>query len=497
MHFDPKINDNFSLTSFVGVQRREGRYNYVHGETVGGLVQPNFYNLANSVETPKATNYERWRRTNSVFGMVSLGFKEMLFVEATGRNDWFSTVTKDVFYPSVTGSFVVPQNIRPNWISFGKLRAGWAQVGNDTSPYNLENYPTVNSAFLGSLRYSNANTANNPDLKPEIKTTAEYGIELKLFNNRVGFDVTYYETKTKDLILPLTIDPATGFSYKYINAGGMLNKGIEAIVNVTPIKTDNFLWNVTWNFAKNDNKLLELHPQMSIYQFGQAPFLATLNAVEGQKYGQIYGKNYTYHANGQRIVGADGLYVPTGENVSLGSILPDYNMGLRNSFSYKGFDLSVLFDFQKGGKYYSTTHMWGMYSGMLAETAQATTDGKTIREDGIVLSGVLADGTPNTTKISAMDWAQKHYGGVDAQNVFDATYLKLRDVSLSYTLPLESKHIKQLSFSIYGRNLWTTGLDYKGFDPEQASYGSGNVQGLETGSLPSTRTYGMSIQVKL
>lgn len=498
LHFDSNLGEDFSLNSFVGVARREARYNYVHGTTVGGLIKPNFYNLSNSVETPKASDYESWRRTNSIYGMASIGYKEMLFLEATGRQDWFSTVSEPVFYPSVTGSFVFSSVMKTNWLSFGKIRAGWAQVGNDTDPYRLETYPTVENAFLGDPRYSNPNTANKSDLLPEVKTTQEFGLELKLFKNRVGFDVTYYDTKTKDLILPLTVDPSTGYAYQYINAGSMRNSGIEAVVNIVPIQTEKFSWNLTWNFAKNNNKLLELHPQMKVYQFGNAPFLATLNAVEGQKYGQIYGKNYVYHTNGQPIVEADGFYRTTSTNVSLGSILPDYNMGLRNTFSYKGFDLSVLFDFQKGGKYYSTTHMWGMYSGMLAETAMPTSNGNTIREDGIVLPGVFEDGTPNNVNISAMDWAMNHYNNVDAQNVFDATYLKLRDVSLSYNLPLrDNKHIKGVVISLYGRNLWTTGLDYKGIDPEQTSYGSGNVQGLETGSLPSTRTYGMSVQFKL
>ncbi|MFK8270957.1 SusC/RagA family TonB-linked outer membrane protein [Capnocytophaga stomatis] len=493
LHFDPKMGDNFSLNSFVGVSRREARYNYVNGETVGGLLKPNYYNLANSIETPKATNYESWRRTNSVYGMVSLGFKEMLFVEATGRNDWFSTVSKPVFYPSVTGTFIFSSVIKPEWLSFGKVRLGWAQVGNDTGPYRLETYPTVSNPFLGSPRYANPNTANNPNLLPEVKTTQEVGLELKLFKNRVGLDVTYYDTRTKDLILPLTTDPSTGYAYKYINAGSMQNQGIEVSLSATPVKTDNFSWDVTWNFAKNNNKLLELHPQMKVYQLSSFFSSTILNAVEGEPYGQLYTTNYRFHeGTGQPIVGSNGLYAK-GKVESLGSVIPDYNMGLNNAFRYKNFDLSVLFDFQKGGKYFSTNHMFGMYSGMLKETAEGD-----IREQGIVLSGVTADGQPNTIAAKATDWAASHYSGVRAQSVFDATYLKLRNVSLSYTVNLpKNKHVKELVFSAYGRNLWTTGLDYKGIDPEQASYGSGNVQGIETGSLPSTRTYGMSVQIKL
>ncbi|WP_042007672.1 SusC/RagA family TonB-linked outer membrane protein, partial [Capnocytophaga canis] len=403
LHFDPKIGNNFSINSFVGVSRREARYNYVHGTTVGGLVKPNFYNLANSTAIPRGSNYESWRRTNSVYGMVSLGFKEMLFVEATGRNDWFSTVSKPVFYPSVTGSFVFSSVAKADWLSFGKVRLGWAQVGNDTGPYRLETHPVVSDSFLGASRYANPTTENTPNLLPELKTTQEVGLELKLFRNRVGLDITYYDTKIKDLILPLTTDPSTGYAYKYLNAGSMQNQGIEVSLSATPVKTDDFSWDVTWNFAKNNNKLLELHPQMKVYQLASFFSSTILNAVEGETYGQLYTTNYKFHeGTGQPIVGSNGLYVK-GNVESLGSIIPDYNMGLNNTFRYKNFDLSVLFDFQKGGKYFSTNHMFGMYSGMLKETAEGD-----IREAGVVLSGVTADGQPNTTKADVAAWGASH-----------------------------------------------------------------------------------------
>ena len=491
LHFDTRIGDDFSINSFLGASRRNAKYNSVSGTTVGGLVQPNFYNLSNSVEQPRASNYESWRRTNSVFGLVSLGFKDMFYVEGTGRNDWFTTTKDPVFYPSITGSFVFSNAFRADWLSFGKIRAGWAKAGNDTDPYRLATYPDVRTTFQGNPRYSTPNTSNDPYLKPEIKTTKEIGLEMRFLKNRFGFDVTYYDAVTDDLITPLAVDPATGFLFKLKNAGSMQNKGIEAMVNLVPVRSDNFEWNITWNFAKNENTLLSLNEGAKNYQIQIAPFRVSLNAPVGEAYGQIWGTDFTYDAAGNKVIGANGLYVPS-QVKSLGSVIPDYNMGFRNDFRFKNFNLSFLIDVQKGGKYFSTSHMWGMYSGML----EATTENG-IRENGIVLPGVLANGSQNTINVDAIDWAKAHYNTVDAQNIFDASYVKLRDVSLSYDLPKSLiGPFKGITVAGFGRNLLAWGLAWKGMDPEMASYGSGNVQGIEGGSLPSTRTYGVNVQVK-
>lgn len=492
LHYDDKFGSYFSLNSFLGVSRRNAKYDYLYGTTVGGLVQPNYYNLANSVEQPRSKNESTWRRTNSVYGMMSLGFKDMLFVEATGRNDWFSTTKYSIFYPSITGSFVFSNVLKANWLSFGKVRVGWAKSGNDTAPYYLESYPDVRTPFLGSPRYSSPNTESNDNLRPESKITKEVGLEMRFAKSRFGFDVTYYDATTQDLITPLAVDPSYGYGYKMINGGKMQNKGIEASVFVTPIKTNDFSWNITWNFAKNNNKLLELYEGVDNYQIQSAPFRVKLFAVKGQTYGQIWGTDYTYDDKGNKIVGANGLYVPS-EIKSLGSIIPDYNMGFRNSFKYKNLNLSFLVDIQKGGKYFSTSHMWGMASGMLEATAA-----NGIREEGIVLEGVLANGKENNIRVSAPAWGHAFYTTVDAQNVFDASYIKLRDVTLSYDLPksLIGDKLRGITISAFGRNLFAWGLDWKGMDPEMASYGSGNVQGIEGGSLPSTRTYGVNVQVK-
>ena len=492
VHFDKTFGD-FSLNSFVGVNRRQAKNSIVHSYTVGGLIIPELYNLNNGWSDSKTENSASQRRVNSAFGYISLGYKDLLFVEGTGRNDWFSTVNDPIFYPSVTGSFVFSKLIGASWLDFAKLRLGWANVGNDTGPYRLRTYININSPFYGNPQYDLPNTLNNPNLKPELKTTTEIGMQVDMFKNRVGFDVTYYDSKSKDLIIPLQVDASTGYSFNYVNAGLMTNKGIEASLYVKPIKNEIFNWEVNLNFAKNKNVVEQLVEGADTYQYTVAPFRAQLMAVKGMAYGQIYGTDFTYDAKGNKIVGANGTYVPSAIK-SLGSVLPDYNMGIRNTFKYKSLSLSFLIDIQKGGKYFSTSHMWGMYSGMLEETALGGN-----RDQGAILPGVLADGTPNTKVLDAETWGSTFYNTVDAQNVFDASYIKLRDLTIGFDLPknwLANTGLSGMRISAFGRNLFAWGLDWKGMDPENVSYGSGNIQGLEGGSLPSTRTYGFNVSFK-
>ncbi|WP_144893912.1 SusC/RagA family TonB-linked outer membrane protein [Flavobacterium tiangeerense] len=490
LHYD-KTFGKFSINTFAGANRRSYNFSRLTGATVGGLSLPNQYNLSNSKSPALATNYDEKTLTNSAYGSVVLGYNNMLFIEATDRQDWFSTVFEPVNYASVNGSFIFSELLTDyKWLNYGKIRGGWAQAGNATTPYRLDNYADVLTPFQGQPRYSQPGTANNPLLVPELKTTKEIGLELSLFDRRVGIDLTYYDVATTDLITPVQIDPSTGFNFKLFNAGKLQNKGIEATVNLNPIRTTDFKWDITWNFAKNNNKLVELLPGVNELIIGTAPFQATLLAVTGQQYGQIYGTDFTYDANGKKVVDADGYYIPTARK-SLGDITPDYNMGIRNSFKYKDISLGFLIDIQKGGSYFSTTHMWGTYSGVLEATAA-----NGIRENGIVVDAVYEDGTPNTSVLPGQAWAQQHYG-LDALNVFDASYVKLREVTLGYSLPKKHRGVfSDIRLSLFARNLFTWGLDWDGMDPEMASYGSGNTQGLEGGSLPSTRTYGMNLEFK-
>lgn len=498
LHFDKKWGD-FSLNSFVGVNRRHRTSSRLSSSTNGGLVVPNMYFITNSLDNPTTSSNRATVEVNSVYGMVSLGYKNMLFLEATGRNDWFSSlpiINNSYFYPSVTGSFVFSELFKPSWLNFGKLRAGISQVSSDLAEFQTRDVLSASTNFNGTPTFIQANTKMNPLLKPEIKNTWEVGIEASMFNNRFGFDVTYYNEKRTDLLVPVQHSWSTGYGYKWLNAGEMTNEGVEALVNIVPLRNQDFEWRVTWNFAKNNNNVGKISDEIDSYNLTNAPFSVQLWALSGQQYGQLRGTDFVYDDQGNKVVDANGFYEKS-EVKNLGSIIPDYNMGIRNTFTYKGVALSALIDIQKGGKFFSTSHMWGMYSGMLEETAA-----NGVRENGVVADGVMWDeGTKsyvkNTTEVSAYDYYKAYYNGVDSRNVFDADYIKLREVTLSYTFPKKwAGPFANVTVSAFGRNLATWGLDKKGFDPEMASYGSGNIQGIEGGSLPSTRTYGMNLKLQ-
>ena len=391
-------------------------------------------------------------------------------------------------------------------MSFGKIRAGWASVGNDTAPNRIATAFDSRVPFLGNIRFSLPNTQLNPNLQPEEKNTWEVGLEAQFFDSRFGVNLTYYDEVTNDLITPLEVDASTGFSSKFTNVGSLSNKGVEALVNITPIQTDDFEWKVLWNFSRNVNRLESLAEGVESLQIAAFPFQGvTLNAVVGEPYGVIRGTNYVFDSEGNRVVDGDGRYLETPNVENLGSVLPDYNMGFRNTLSYKGIDLSFLIDIQKGGRYRSLTNIWGHYSGILEDTAEGN-----IRETGIVLEGVTGDVTfnndgtyevtntaPNTQVISAQQWGQDHFFRADAQNVFDADYAKLREITLGYSFPAEwTGFLDGIKVTAFGRNLLVWNLDNPNFDPEVATSGSGNIQGSEGAALPSTRTYGFNVQLK-
>jgi len=493
LHFNKRWT-KLSLSAFVGANRRNSDYYSLSAATSGGLIIPNLYHLSNSKNLSTSYNYDSQLRVNSVYGMLSLGFSDMLFLEVTNRKDWFSTVTKSANYPSVTGSFIFSELLKSaSWLSYGKIRGGYARVSNGASPYRTANYYSIDSPFQNIPTYSNTTTSNNPDLVPETKISKEIGFEIRLLKNRIGLDISLYEDTTKDLITPLQITTATGFASKYINAGKVRNRGIEATLNLTPVKTTHFSWDVQWNFSKNDNRLLSLYQDTKSLTITSGPTRVRLLAVVGEKYGQIYGTDFVYDGNGNKVIKANGNY-KVGQQKALGSVIPDYNMGIRNNLKYKGVNLGFLIDIQKGGNYFSTTHMYGHYTGVLEETAA-----NGIRENGLVLDGVLEDGSRNTKRISAYNWARSFNNSVDALNVFDASYIKLREITFGYSLPknIIGKKISSVTFSAFARNLFAWNLQWKGMDPENTSYGSGNVQGLEGGSLPSTRTYGMNVEIKI
>ena len=500
--------ENISLNANVGGNIMIRHYEYLYGETKGGLGVPMFYNLSNSLSTAEAYNYKSNKAVNSVFGDLTLGWKNQVFIQGTIRRDESSTLPANTpyYYPSITGSWLFSELFKDSvpWLEYAKLRAGYAIVGNDTDPYRLYNtfsqYTKIDPSTPG---YRLPNTLNNSGLKPERTSSVEFGIETSAFEDRIGFDLTWYSTQTVDEILPLSVSGTTGYIFKIINSGVIENKGVELELHTSPVRTRDFEWKATLTLASNKNKVKSLAEGVDYYRISNAPFKAEIGAVKGGEYGIIRTTNYIYDDKGNKLVDKDtGLYLATDGYESVASIYPDFTGGFVNTFRYKGFDANVQLDFSKGGHYFSTTVLWGAYCGMLEETAA-----NGIREKGIVSEGYLADydadgniinsGKKNTTAISARDYYENYYTGPGVQSVLKSDYLKLRELSLGYTFKLNPDNfIKGLRLSAYGRNLAVWGPDTKHFDPEMIVTSSGNVQGIEGGATPMVASYGVTLNVK-
>ena len=490
---------DYSVTANLGANIMQRHYELIYGQTQGGLAIPLYYNLANSITTPKAYNYKLEKGINSLFGDVTLGWKSMLYLEATLRGDKSSTLPKSnntYVYPSVTASWLFSELLKDKapWLSYGKLRAGYARVGNDTDPYQvLQTYTQYTNIDSSTPGYRLANTLSNSNLKPESTKSWEFGLETSFLNNRLGFDLTYYTTTTSNEILPLSVSGSTGYIYKMINSGTIENKGVEFAFHATPVKTRKFEWTTNITLASNKNTVKSLADGVDYYRISNAPFKVEIGAVVGKPYGVIMGTNYVYDKNGNKSVDSKGLFMSTSGNEDIGHIYPDFTGGWSNSFKWGNFDASFQFDFSKGGHFFSTTQMWGYYCGMFAETAA-----NGVRENGIISDGVVyGTGEKNTVRVSARDYYENYYNGPAAQNILRSDYIKLREVTVGYTFKLNPVwFIKSLRLSAYGRNLGVWGPDCKNFDPEMIVTSSGNIQGIEGGATPMVANYGLTVNLK-
>jgi outer membrane receptor protein involved in Fe transport len=520
LNFKKDIGKNFNLTGLIGATQRTTKYNTLTASTNGGLNVAGIYSLQNSVAPlVYPVEYNSIIGVRGLYASASLSFRSMLYLDATFRNDYASTLpvkNNKYNYPSVTGAFVFSELAKPSWLSFGKVRLNFAKVGNLAGFDQLIDKYVAGTPFNKPI-YTLSNTKNNADLKSESTTSLEAGLEMKFFNNRVGFDLAVYKTNSKDQIMPVTLSQTTGYQYFYVNAGEIQNKGIELSLNLVPLQTKEFRWNMDVNFAKNKNDVLSLYPGIENLLLGSFQGGVTLNAYKGQPYGVLKGTDYTYDANGNKIINAtNGLPVKTKNSTQvLGNVTPDWTGGIHNAFSYKNIELSFLIDVQKGGSIYNLDMYYGMSSGLYPESAGKNDLGNPVRDPitndatsgGYIIKGVntttdpvtgVVTSTPNTTRVDATN--SDGWGYAVEPNkafVYDAGYVKLREVALSYTLPnqiLRKTGIKGIVLSAVGSNLWiiTKHLPYA--DPE-SGLAAGNVQGYSVGSLPSTRDFGFNIKL--
>ncbi|WP_460982869.1 SusC/RagA family TonB-linked outer membrane protein [Spirosoma fluminis] len=464
------------------------------------------------------------RKVNSLYGAAEFSYNDFLYINATARNDWFSTLSpanRSILYPSVTGSFVFSQafNNLPAWVNFGKIRAAYAEVGSDgdVGPYSNNLFYAVNANLFPNpagqpqpLGNITSNTIPSTNLKPSRTAEAEVGLELKLFNNRVGLDFTYYNKITSDQIVSAQSSDASGYTSTLINSGESRNRGVELLINLAPIRTSSFSWDVTLNGSYNKTKLLRLltdddgSPEKDYNKDGRAEQIKTgdgiyvgeLRQVVGQELGQLYTYGYVRDAQGRIVHGGDGLPVRTPTPISFGSALPKYVGGITNSFTYKGVNLSFLIDFKLGGKMISGTNLNAFRHGLQMETLV----GRGESDNKMVGVGVNEKGETNSVRAFVQDYySVGRSKSLGEQVTYDAGFWKLRQITLSYDftrfLP-KTLFIKGIRLSAVANNVAILKKWVPNIDPESFGFSSDNLVGLESTGLPTTRSIGFNLNVK-
>jgi TonB-linked SusC/RagA family outer membrane protein len=506
-NFSRSLSKNIKLSGLAGINIRRQKQNSIFASTNGGLVVPNYYNLNNTkFQLNAPTNAASDIQQNGYFANTNFGYKEIIFLDLTGRTDVSSTLAKGnrtYFYPSASLTYVFSKYFqnekKMDWLNYGKLRLNYASVGN-SAPFGVtRDYLSVQPSFNGVPVYSSLATKNNPNLRPERTSNKEIGLELAFLKNRITLDATYYYAKSIDQIIPLAISLGSGFTNKYLNAGTILNKGIELQLGIKPIMNKNFSWDINVNYTRNRNEVIELPDGVDNLQIASLQGGVTINATKGQPYGVIKGQTYEM-LNGQRLV-EDGYWVRTATSDHvIGNINPKFLAGIRNSFKYKNLALSFLIDMKKGGSVFSLDQFYAAQTGIYETSVGLNDKGNPIRDfvadgGGVLLPGLNADGTPNTTYVEANDYT---LGDSKAPSdfVYDASYIKLREMTLSYSLPskLFKKGFKGAEIGVYGRNLWIIHKNLPYADPEDGM-SSGNIQGYQSGVYPTMRIMGVNLKL--
>jgi len=543
-----KTFGDFNVLASLGGEYNH--YDYQYRQTyVPQLIVPDLYSVSNAAAAATTNLSETHTELQSLFGTANLSFRNFVFLDLTGRNDWSSTLPIDnnsYFYPSVSLSFILTEalGIESNIFSFLKLRASYAEVGGTAGAYQLNGVFGAADPYNGNASLSYTETIPPLGLKPQRKKSKEVGMELKLLQNRISLDANFYQENTINQIMNIAISPTTGFTSKTINAGNLQNAGVELQLLATPVQTPNFSWDVTLNWSTNKNKVVELYGDMKYLNLYSASWGTYVYAFPGKEYGTLWGyaivrENVTpvyydeektqlshYEYSGRPVVGTNGRYIRSNARTDLGNVYPDWFGGINNSFNYKNFNFNFLVDFRKGGVVFSVTDMFGVYTGILEETAAINANGKNVRDalaDGggvlvddavygrvVVVDGVEtiefldADGNvvtspvQNSTYVAANRYYYDYYGKNEL-STFDASFVKLREVGMGYSFNnigfLKSIGVRNLNLSLVGRNLWIIFKNTKDIDPETSSSAGNTSVGMETNAIPSTRSYGFNIRL--
>ncbi|MFB6230386.1 MAG: SusC/RagA family TonB-linked outer membrane protein [Salinibacter sp.] len=516
------VNYSYDVTDEITVEPSVGA-NYMRQTrrtlqlTAPALSVPGVYNIGNSRASLQTSELEQAEEIFGVFGTSTISYQEVLFLDLTARNDWSSTLPLDnnsYFYPSASLSFIASDffDIAENTpISFAKVRASWAQVGNDTEPFRLRNTFSFQPAWGGTQTVVSESNLSNPELKPEITTSWEVGTNIQLFSGRVGLDATYYRRSTRDQILRVPLASATGYDSRLVNAGKVRNYGFEANLQLTPVRDyKGFGWDISLNWTRSRSTIVELADQIDVFQIANPLGGGTVQAREGGRMGDIYGRVFKRVQDSDsphhgEIIYEGGLPQLTEEVQKIGNYNHDWQGGIGTTLSYRDFQFEAFFDVRQGGVIYSYMHATTMEGGTVEGTTCCRAEPVLENgQDGTVIGdGVVADGNggykPNETPAPYVTWLRQYNARTNVEaNSFDASYVKLRQVSLTYNYSsdwLAAAGVQNLGVSVIGRNLLLF-TDVPHIDPETTvANGTQRTPGFEQQQIPSRRTYGFNVQL--
>jgi TonB-linked SusC/RagA family outer membrane protein len=512
-NFDRDLSADWNLKAIAGTNVNKRKNSSIYAITNGGLIVEKVYALSNSVNTPEAPieDYQEFQTWGNYVG-ATLSWRDMLTLDGSYRVDKFSTLPEGNEtnpYWSTSAGFVFSKLLpSATWLSYGKLRANYATVGNGSPFFSATtDVYLIGTAFSGVPIVSVAGTDRDENLKVEETKSYEFGVEAAFLKNRLGFDVTYYDAKTFDQIFAVPISTSSGYNSKFLNAGNVRNKGWEVALFGTPVQKKDFTWNINVNWTRNRNKVEELVEGVDALVLGTFQGGVSIVAALGEPYGMIRGNDYQYHENGQPLINQSNgrpLLTPT-SNINIGNSNPDWVGGINNSLRYKNVSFSFLIDMRKGGDVFSLDQYYGLATGLYPETAGLNDLGKPSRDPiadggGVILPGVAPDGKPNTVRASNVNYGL--YGYVRQPNkafIYDAGFVKLREAILTYSLPKDFigklKPFKGIDVSLIGRNLWIIDKDLPYADPEEI-ISAGNLQGYQGGAYPTTKTMTFNIKMR-
>jgi len=502
----------FSMDATLGANMYNRNYSYLTQATVGGLTTPGYYNIDASVDRPENNSYKLQKKILSSYGLVSLGYDDTYFLDLSMRNDKSSTLPRSnnsYWYPSVSGSMVFSELVDWEPLTFGKLRLSYAQAGSDLYPYQTTPVYAVGTVYDGTNTLSVPNSLNNPNIKPSFSYSYEGGVDLNFFG-RMKVNFTYYLQKSQDQIIPLDISGTSGYSSAIINAGLIENRGIEVALSGTPIQNQNFTWNSSLNFGRNQNEVVELHPDIDVYTHDSQYYSGTasyLNSYEGETYGNLVGQAYQRdEETGKILLDDDNMPLYTDATTKFGSVLPDFTGGFQNTFQYKNFSLAAMINFQSGGQFFSWSRMLSHKTGLAPATAAVNDRGSNVRDPVSEGGGVKVEGISASTgqEVSTYVNAEDYYNGILGDDIYedwvtDASYIKLSEVRLGYTFSQETIQnlpVQAVEVSVYANNpvmIWQSAP--KGLDPSALSSGSQDLTWTETGQLNTVRTLGMNLSL--